>query len=164
MKLMRTLLSSRCSLLPLLGSVGGKRAGGQAGKRTGRHTYHYYHYQPAFRPADFPACPPAHPSAEVLDNPRWFVGVGVVVAALALMGAPRGAMAASQFFTLGRASLSLNDDSSAVNVRYQSMRLNRALNVWNVEVTVENKSTRTLRGPFVLVVDSFTGTSGPQFT
>ncbi|PYI86833.1 MAG: hypothetical protein DME26_08245, partial [Verrucomicrobia bacterium] len=31
-------------------------------------------------------------------------------------------------------------------------------------MTVENKSTRTLRGPFVLVVDSFTGTSGPQFT
>ena len=89
---------------------------------------------------------------------------GLIVAALTFGAGPRVAFAAEQLFTLGRASLSLSDDSSNVNVRYQSMRLNRALNVWNVEVTIENKSARTLRGPFVLVVDSFTGTSGARFT
>ena len=40
------------------------------------------------------------------------------------------------------------------------MRLNRALNVWNVEVSIKNKSTRELRGPFVLYVQSFSGTTG----
>ncbi len=40
------------------------------------------------------------------------------------------------------------------------MRLNRALNIWNVEAAVSNKSVQTLTGPLVLVVDSAPGTSG----
>ena len=51
-----------------------------------------------------------------------------------------------------------------VEVRYQAMRLNRALNVWNVEAVLENKGTRVLQGPVVLLVDSFSGTTGPLQT
>lgn len=72
--------------------------------------------------------------------------------------------AADRAFTLSGVSLTLEDVSSEVEVRYRSMRLNRAVNVWNVEVTLTNKGTRTFRGPFVLLIDSFAGTTGPQQT
>src|SRR6266480_1028731 len=71
-------------------------------------------------------------------------------------------IAAEKAFTLGGAVLTLEDVSADVEVRYRSMRLNRAQNVWNVEALLTNRSSRVIQGPFVLLVDSFTGTSGPQ--
>src|SRR5687768_8577501 len=46
-------------------------------------------------------------------------------------------------------------------VFFQAMRLNRALNVWNVEVTISNKSSEVLSAPLFLSVESFTNTPGP---
>ena len=62
--------------------------------------------------------------------------------------------AAEKSFILGGVPVTLQDITSDVEVRYQSMRLNRALNVWNVEATLTNKSSRPLRGPFVLQIES----------
>ena len=73
-------------------------------------------------------------------------------------------VAAEKAFTLSGVPIVLEEVTSDVEVRYQSMRLNRALNVWNVEVTVTPKAGRTLRGPFLLLVDEFVGTSGPLLT
>ncbi len=65
-------------------------------------------------------------------------------------------------FSLGSTSLTLEEVTTNTAVYYTSMRLNRALNAWNVEVTLSNRSTRALSGPLVLLVDSATGTSGLQ--
>lgn len=56
--------------------------------------------------------------------------------------------------------VTLQDVSADVEVIYSSVRLNRALDVWNVEVTVRNKSTEAIRGPVALYIESFTGTTG----
>src|SRR5580765_3237265 len=69
-------------------------------------------------------------------------------------------MAAEKTFTLNGTSFVLEDVSAEIQVQYQSMRLNRALNVWNVEVSLLNSGTRTLRGPFLISFESFTGTRG----
>lgn len=70
--------------------------------------------------------------------------------------------AAEKAFTVSGANLTLEDVSSEVEVRYRSMRLNRAQNVWNVEALLTNRSSRVIQGPFVLFVENFTGTTGPQ--
>lgn len=72
--------------------------------------------------------------------------------------------AGEKMFTLGGATLSLQDVSAEVEVRYQSMRLNRALNVWNVEARLTNPGNRTLQGPFLLLIDEFKNTTGPSET
>src|SRR5207245_87286 len=41
------------------------------------------------------------------------------------------------------------------------MRYNRAANVWNFEVALTNRSARAFNGPFVLAIESFSGTTGP---
>src|SRR5436190_16856777 len=69
-------------------------------------------------------------------------------------------MAAEKPFTLNGTSFILEDVSTEVQVQYQSMRLNRALNVWNVEASLRNSGTRALQGPLVISVESFTGTTG----
>jgi hypothetical protein len=58
--------------------------------------------------------------------------------------------------------ITLTDVSNEADVFFQSMRLNRARNVWNVDVSLLNKSGQPLEGPLVLLVDSFTGTTGAQ--
>jgi hypothetical protein len=65
-------------------------------------------------------------------------------------------------FTLNEVSVRLVDVSPEADVYFRSMRLNRALNVWNVEVTVSNKVARPIPGPLVLLVQSFTNTTGPE--
>jgi len=85
-------------------------------------------------------------------------GFGFVVALLCVSGELK---AAEKAFTLSGANLTLEDVSAGVEVRFRSLRLNRAQNVWNVEALLTNKSSRLLRGPFVLSVESFTGTTGP---
>jgi RHS repeat-associated protein len=69
--------------------------------------------------------------------------------------------AAEKAFTLSGANLTLEEVSNDIEVRYRSMRLNRAQNVWNVEAVLTNKSSRVVQGPFVLSVEGFTGTTGP---
>jgi RHS repeat-associated protein len=69
-------------------------------------------------------------------------------------------LAAEKTLTVAGANVTLADVTGETEVFYSSMRLNRALNVWNVEVTVKNKSSRELHGPFVLYVESASGTSG----
>jgi RHS repeat-associated protein len=69
--------------------------------------------------------------------------------------------AAEREFTLAGKQVRLQDVSGEVGVHYQAMRFNRAALTWNVEVIITNKSTRTLEGPFVLLIDSYSGTTGP---
>src|SRR5437879_12809208 len=69
--------------------------------------------------------------------------------------------AAEKNFTVSGVTLSLEEVSSAVGVTYQSMRFNRAAHIWNVEVVLTNQSTRAFNGPFVLSVESYSGTTGP---
>lgn len=69
-----------------------------------------------------------------------------------------------QAFHLNGGDITLQEASSDVSVYFSSMRLNRALNVWNVEVAVTNTSARVLAGPLVLLVDSFSGTTGIQLS
>ena len=71
-------------------------------------------------------------------------------------------LAAEQRFTLNGATLSLRDSMPDVSVFFTSMRFNRAANIWNVEVSLTNRASRAFKGPFVLLVDSFAGTSGPR--
>src|SRR5580658_1009598 len=64
-------------------------------------------------------------------------------------------------FQLGGVTVDLQDVSSNVDVYFTAMHYNRAANEWDVNVTVSNKTALSQSGPMVLVVDSFTGTSGP---
>jgi len=72
------------------------------------------------------------------------------------------AQAQTREFSIGQATLILEDVTTDAAVYLTSMRLNRALGVWNVEATVSNKSDRVLAGPLILLVDAFTGTTGPR--
>ncbi len=71
------------------------------------------------------------------------------------------AFAADRNFELAGTTIALQDVKPQVEVTYRSMRFNRVLNVWNVEVQVRNTSQQTLRAPLLLSVESFTGTAGP---
>jgi len=70
-------------------------------------------------------------------------------------------LAQQKTFVLRGASLSLEDATTDVGVFFSSMRFNRASNVCNFEVGLTNHSARGLSGPVVLLVDSFTRTTGP---
>lgn len=65
-------------------------------------------------------------------------------------------------FQLQQVSVTLTDVSADADVRFSSLRWNRALEVWNVEVSVSNKTASALSGPLVVWVESYRGTSGPQ--
>ena len=70
------------------------------------------------------------------------------------------ARAQTQLFPLGETSVRLQEVTANVGVYFYSMRLDRGANVWNLEVSITNTSSRPLSGPIVLMVDSFSGTSG----
>ncbi len=78
----------------------------------------------------------------------WWAGPGLVRAAEAQ-------------FTLGGATLTLEDVTGEVEARFHSVRLNRAQNLWNLEVLLTNRSSRVVEGPFVLVLDAQGGSSQP---
>jgi RHS repeat-associated protein len=80
---------------------------------------------------------------------------------LGLLSGPLRAQGQQKTFVLEGANLTLQDATADVDVFFSSMRFNRALNVWNFEVSLTNHSTRQWSGPVVLSVDSFTGTTGP---
>ncbi|MBL9167132.1 MAG: Ig-like domain-containing protein [Verrucomicrobiales bacterium] len=64
-------------------------------------------------------------------------------------------------FDLKGVRIELQEITADTAVFFRSLRLNRALNQWNVEVTVSNRADRAVSGPLVLLVESFRGTSGP---
>ena len=64
-------------------------------------------------------------------------------------------------FLLDGLTVDLQDVTTNVDVYFTAMHYNRAANEWDVNVTVSNKTALSQSGPLVLVVDSFTGTSGP---
>ncbi len=72
------------------------------------------------------------------------------------------ANAQTREFVIGQTTLQLEDVTTNAAVYFTSMRLNRAQNVWNVEITVSNKSDRVFIGPVIVLVDGFNGTSGPH--
>ncbi len=87
--------------------------------------------------------------------------LGALAILMAISATESSAQPAGKVFTLGGATLSLEEATTDLGVYYSSMRYNRAANVWNVEVSLTNRSPRTWLGPVVLLVDSFSGTSGP---
>jgi len=89
---------------------------------------------------------------------RWLRGALVV--ALVGWGAVRPLLAEVRTFTLGQTTLSLENASSEADVFFTSMRFNSAQKAWNVEVSLANHGNRVLNGPVVLLIDSFSGTSG----
>lgn len=64
-------------------------------------------------------------------------------------------------FTFNGVTLDLQEVTTNVDVYFTSMRLNRGVNQWNVDITLSNKVAQAISGPVVLLVDSFSGTSGP---
>ena len=79
---------------------------------------------------------------------------------VACWGLPGLGIAAEQVFPLSGGAATLRDRSAEVDILYRSMRFNRALDVWNVEVCVSNKSSRVIPGPMTLWIESYTNTSG----
>ncbi|MGH7972326.1 MAG: hypothetical protein ACREIC_26745, partial [Limisphaerales bacterium] len=67
-------------------------------------------------------------------------------------------------FTLGGVTLDLQEVTTNTAVYFTSMRLNRAANEWNFEISVSNRTSQSLSGPLVVLVDTFSGTSGPLRT
>lgn len=67
---------------------------------------------------------------------------------------------AQRIISLDGVGVSFEDVSAKVDVYFRFMRFNRALNEWNVEVTVSNKTSHVLAGPLLLLVEATQGTSG----
>ena len=80
---------------------------------------------------------------------------------LALFLTASGWAAAQTAVTLGGTRLVVQDVSADIHVHFRSMRLNRAQNVWNFEASLTNRGIRDIQGPFILVVESFSGAAGP---
>ncbi len=68
--------------------------------------------------------------------------------------------AAEKTFALNGATLALEEATADVGVVFTALRFNRAARVWNVEASLTNRSAQTWQGPFVVLVESFSGTSG----
>ena len=69
--------------------------------------------------------------------------------------------ARGETFVISGVALPLQEITTNTGVYFRSMRFNRALNQWNLEVTVSNRSPQAISGPLVLLVESFRGTTGP---
>ena len=94
------------------------------------------------------------------SSTRQFLLTAVFATALAATAKP--AAAAEKDFVLNGLTVRLEEITPEVDVFFQSMRLVRPKNVWNVEVNLRSKSQKSHQGPIVLLVESFTGTPGPQ--
>ena len=64
-------------------------------------------------------------------------------------------------FALSGVSFDLGEVTSNLDVYFSAMRWNRISNEWDVDVTISNKSTAPIAAPLLLLVDHFSGTSGP---
>lgn len=83
-----------------------------------------------------------------------------VVGVLLLLAMPAAAQS-QKTFRLGGNDVVLQDVSPTVEVYFQSMRLNRALNQWNLEIKLRNTAVRPLTGPVVVLFESVTNATGP---
>ena len=63
-------------------------------------------------------------------------------------------------FVVQGARVTLEDVTETVAVNYQAMRFNFSHDMWNVEVFLLNQGEDALSGPFLLLIDSFTGIAG----
>ena len=64
---------------------------------------------------------------------------GLIVAFLSIFVA--SGFAADRTLTVSGVPVTLQDLSGEVDIFYSAMRFNRAMSVWNVEVTIRNKGT-----------------------
>lgn len=85
--------------------------------------------------------------------------LAVLVGAMLAVALPLAASARE--FSLSGVQLDLPEVTTNVDVYFAAMRFNRASNEWDVDVTLSNKTTQAISAPMVLLVDSFTGTTGP---
>ena len=83
----------------------------------------------------------------------------VLAAALGLF--PSMGLAVEKAFLLGGTNVTLTEVTAEVGVRYGAMRMNPINNRWNLDLCLTNKSYRMMPGPLVVLVESFSGTSGP---
>ena len=81
-------------------------------------------------------------------------------ALVCLLASTAVGVAVEKDFVLAGATVTLEDSTDKVAVFFSSMRFNRAANIWNVEVSLSNRTAQALSGPVVLLVDDFTGTTG----
>ncbi len=93
----------------------------------------------------------------------WSVATNVGAMLLAVLSAGLAASGAAELesFDLQSEEVMLKDVSDETETRFRSMRFNRALNVWNVEVRIVNTGTADLTGPFVVRFDDLINTTGP---
>jgi RHS repeat-associated protein len=114
-------------------------------------------------PARRPKCEGIKMRSKIKSKSRSGVCVWLLLLLCLLGPGQMGAQAQTEAeFTLNGTELTLAEVTPEADVYFRSMRLNRALNVWNVEVTVSNKAARVLSGPVVLLLDGFSGTTGLQ--
>lgn len=79
---------------------------------------------------------------------------------LALLLAIRTPGAEIKSFRLNDLDLALQEVTDQVDVYFYSMRLDRSVNAWNVDVAITNHSSRLIAGPVVVMVEAFSGTTG----
>jgi hypothetical protein len=111
--------------------------------------------------------PALHPVPELESKLKSRIKIKNGVCALLLLllcvlGPGRVSAQTEAEFTLNNVPVTLAEVTPEADVYFRSLRLNRALNVWNVEVSVSNKVGRVLSGPVVLLIDGFGGTTGVQ--
>ena len=80
---------------------------------------------------------------------------------VALLWLPAAVHSQEKSFDLAGVPFLLQDSTDQVDVYYKSVRFDYADEVWKVDVVVSNRSPESLPGPLVLLVDDFTGTTGP---
>ncbi|MBN9690461.1 MAG: Ig-like domain-containing protein [Verrucomicrobia bacterium] len=103
------------------------------------------------------------PSGGIGRGPAWMSRLWVWLGLLLVLLGAEGVQAADKTFQLKGSDLTLTDVTADVAVYYRSMRFNRALNVWNVEVALTNTAARTIQGPLILLVEDYRGTTGLRF-
>lgn len=96
----------------------------------------------------------------VFNAMRTFRSNSVASLCLGLLSLATSALAENKSFPLGGTNAVLQDASEA-GILFTAMRFNRAIDAWNVDVTLTNGSATLLQGPFVLLVDHYAGTTGP---
>jgi RHS repeat-associated protein len=64
-------------------------------------------------------------------------------------------------FALSGIPFELQEVTTNLDVYFSAMRFNRVSNEWDVDFVVSNKSSATFSGPLLLLVDNFSGTTGP---
>lgn len=79
-------------------------------------------------------------------NVCFLAGVLLLTGAASLLADERD-------FRVQGVTLRLAEASAEVQARYQAMRFNRALGVWNVDITLTNCGARILRAPFLVTLD-----------